>query len=245
VVLSPGSSGSSEDGLLEAWELMDLKLSADLVILSACETGRGRIAPGAVTLGNFLRHGDRVGKPVTQEEVAEAIGISRVWYATIESGGAPRVSPGVLGRLADALMLKADECELLYALGIPYLHESHLKTAVSESLESFWTLRWAAKRLWSATSLQEALTIATEAASPHFKDAILVFFVQQIKHAQWEHPYLVDRGGGDRGMARQFGRDLLADLLVNLPVHVAARCAWSTKALASVISSGAASNAAR
>ena len=51
VVLSPGSTGSSEDGLLEAWELMDLRLKADLVILSACETGRGRIAPGEGIVG--------------------------------------------------------------------------------------------------------------------------------------------------------------------------------------------------
>jgi CHAT domain-containing protein len=53
VVLSPGAGGSSEDGLLEAWELMDLKLKADLVILSACETGRGRIAPGEGIVGTM------------------------------------------------------------------------------------------------------------------------------------------------------------------------------------------------
>jgi CHAT domain-containing protein len=53
VVLSPGASGSSEDGLLEAWELMDLRLDADLVILSACETGRGRIAPGEGIVGTM------------------------------------------------------------------------------------------------------------------------------------------------------------------------------------------------
>jgi CHAT domain-containing protein/Tfp pilus assembly protein PilF len=53
VVLSPGSGGSSEDGLLEAWELLDLKLDAELVILSACETGRGRITAGEGTVGTM------------------------------------------------------------------------------------------------------------------------------------------------------------------------------------------------
>jgi CHAT domain-containing protein len=53
VVLSPGSAGSSEDGLLEAWELLDLKLDADLVVLSACETGRGRIAAGEGIVGTM------------------------------------------------------------------------------------------------------------------------------------------------------------------------------------------------
>jgi CHAT domain-containing protein/tetratricopeptide (TPR) repeat protein len=53
IVLSPGSGGSSEDGLLEAWELLGLKLNAELVILSACETGRGRIAAGEGTVGTM------------------------------------------------------------------------------------------------------------------------------------------------------------------------------------------------
>jgi CHAT domain-containing protein/Tfp pilus assembly protein PilF len=43
VLLAPseGSSGASRDGWLETWEFMSLKLHADVVILSACETGRG------------------------------------------------------------------------------------------------------------------------------------------------------------------------------------------------------------
>ncbi len=53
VVLSPGPAGSREDGLLEAWEVLDLKLDADLVVLSACETGRGRIAPGEGIVGTM------------------------------------------------------------------------------------------------------------------------------------------------------------------------------------------------
>jgi len=32
-----------EDGLLEAWEIMRLPLDADVVVLSACDTARGRI----------------------------------------------------------------------------------------------------------------------------------------------------------------------------------------------------------
>jgi CHAT domain-containing protein len=48
VVLGPGAE---EDGLLEAWEILDLDLEADVVVLSACETGRGRVAPGEGVVG--------------------------------------------------------------------------------------------------------------------------------------------------------------------------------------------------
>lgn len=50
LLLSP-SVGTSDDGWLEAWELMQMRLSADLVVLSACETGRGRAAEGEGLLG--------------------------------------------------------------------------------------------------------------------------------------------------------------------------------------------------
>jgi len=49
VVLAPGAP--QEDGLLEAWEIMRLRLDADVVVLSACDTARGRIAPGEGVIG--------------------------------------------------------------------------------------------------------------------------------------------------------------------------------------------------
>src|SRR6185369_12249733 len=41
----------NEDGLLEAWEIMKLNLNADLVVLSACETARGRVGAGEGMIG--------------------------------------------------------------------------------------------------------------------------------------------------------------------------------------------------
>lgn len=45
LLLSPNPA-TGDDGLLEARELMNLNLSADLVVLSACETARGRVSAG-------------------------------------------------------------------------------------------------------------------------------------------------------------------------------------------------------
>lgn len=44
-------AGAGEDGLLEAWELMELDLGARLVVLSACETARGRVSSGEGLIG--------------------------------------------------------------------------------------------------------------------------------------------------------------------------------------------------
>jgi len=49
---------------------------------------RGLISRGATALGPHPRLPARHGKGVTQEEIAEAIGVSRVWYAMLESGAA-------------------------------------------------------------------------------------------------------------------------------------------------------------
>ncbi len=51
LVLAGEGDGSAEDGLLEAKELMRMKLSAELVVLSACETARGRVGAGEGVIG--------------------------------------------------------------------------------------------------------------------------------------------------------------------------------------------------
>jgi CHAT domain-containing protein len=49
LVLAQG--GANEDGLLEAWELTQMDLKAELAVLSACETARGRYGAGEGMIG--------------------------------------------------------------------------------------------------------------------------------------------------------------------------------------------------
>lgn len=51
ILLAPGKNENGEDGLLEARELMNLELRTDLVVLSACETARGRYKAGEGVIG--------------------------------------------------------------------------------------------------------------------------------------------------------------------------------------------------
>jgi CHAT domain-containing protein/Tfp pilus assembly protein PilF len=51
LLMSQENLAPSEDGLLEAWELMQMKLHARLAVLSACETARGKISEGEGVIG--------------------------------------------------------------------------------------------------------------------------------------------------------------------------------------------------
>jgi CHAT domain-containing protein len=51
LLLARAEDAAKEDGLLEAWEILKLNLNADLAVLSACETARGRIGAGEGMIG--------------------------------------------------------------------------------------------------------------------------------------------------------------------------------------------------
>lgn len=55
IALTPDSQNENGDGLLTAGEILDLQLNAELVVLSACDTGRGRISgDGVIGLSRSL-----------------------------------------------------------------------------------------------------------------------------------------------------------------------------------------------
>jgi CHAT domain-containing protein len=51
VALARSGGDSADDGLVEAWEIMNLPLKARLVVLSACETARGQLSAGEGVIG--------------------------------------------------------------------------------------------------------------------------------------------------------------------------------------------------
>ncbi|MBI4909065.1 MAG: CHAT domain-containing protein [Acidobacteria bacterium] len=112
VVLSAGEAGSKEDGLLEAWEIMELELKARLAVLSACETARGQVTEGEGVIGLMWAF-FVAGTPATlvsQWKVESAsstalmVGFHQRWRA-----GANGVSKSQALREASLRLLKSSE----------------------------------------------------------------------------------------------------------------------------------------
>jgi transcriptional regulator with XRE-family HTH domain len=72
-------------------------------------------------LGSLERLPSKVGRRVTQEEIAEVVGVSRGWYRMLESDNTIRPSRRLLVRLADALTLSVFEQAHLFHLAFPEL----------------------------------------------------------------------------------------------------------------------------
>jgi transcriptional regulator with XRE-family HTH domain len=122
-------------------------------------------------LGSNARHPNRIGKRLTQEEVAEAAGITREWYAALERGRQVRVSPVVLSRVADILAMTEEERGILFTLAVPELQHVSLRQESRDLLESMSSLHRIARRLFAASAENEVLTILSEAITTRYKDA--------------------------------------------------------------------------
>lgn len=83
---------------------------------------RRRLDPQISKLGEHERLNTRRGKAVSQEELAEALGVSRGWYASLERG-ATRPSISLLKRLTIALNASREERITLVQVAIPELAE--------------------------------------------------------------------------------------------------------------------------
>jgi len=148
---------------------------------------RKQIHPETTALGAFQRLTSRIGKPVTQEEVAEAADITRVWYAMLERGARIDVSTALLGRLADVLILGKADRSALYAAGVPGLPPA-FGVQAGDAIEAFTWVRHAMKQLWSSTSEAEALEVATDTLAARFPDAAVVHDRFRDDDGNWQFP---------------------------------------------------------
>ena len=88
------------------------------------------------SLGDFVRLPNRVGKIVSQEEFAEAIGVSRCWYGMLEVGRPVRPSIALIERICDALMLDEPKRVQLVDLAFPALSQSLSKIFLGRSYKA-------------------------------------------------------------------------------------------------------------
>jgi len=79
---------------------MWLEMSVAYELLRDMKSRRRAIPPEARLIGEYKRGARRIGRPVTQEELAEALGISREWYCALENGKFSDVSPELIGKVA-------------------------------------------------------------------------------------------------------------------------------------------------
>lgn len=112
LLLSQAARDAGEDGLLEAWEVMNLPLRADVVVLSACETARGRVSSGEGVTGlmwSFFVAGAPTlvvsqWKVESASSTAQMVAFHRAWR-----GGATGVSKGRAAQQSMLALLKTPE----------------------------------------------------------------------------------------------------------------------------------------
>lgn len=69
-------------------------------------------------VGPYARRDNRIGRAFTQEEIAEALDVSRQWYAALEMGSSVRPSAALLDRIATLFVLSDDDRFTLFRLAI-------------------------------------------------------------------------------------------------------------------------------
>lgn len=187
---------------------------------------RLRVGPESHFLGKSPRWPARIGKRVTQEELAEHLGITRQWCARFEAGAPVRFSAALLGRLGDVLMLSAAERAELIRLARPELARavSRNSTVLYEVLRD---VRQTVKRLWRATTETEIFHVAGEAARgllPRF-DAI---YAQRGVLSALEDAVVFRNPGVNLADYGEFREDLIRRLTPELIARVDA--AWQCSA---------------
>jgi CHAT domain-containing protein len=104
VVLSQAASDSAEDGLLEAREIMKMNLQADIAVLSACDSARGRISSGEGVMGMaWALFAAGVPTTVVSQWSVESTSTAKLMIDFHRSLRAANPNPGHIGGSAESL----------------------------------------------------------------------------------------------------------------------------------------------
>ncbi len=155
---------------------------------------RLRIDRGADQLGPYKRLPSRRGRPASQEEIAEAVEVSRGWYGLLESGASIRASPRLLARIAETLMLSEAERAELFRLAIPEVSGTAFQPSTLDVLDSLQLVRKVVRGIWSATTETDVLTVISEAIAQRFPSADLIGAITRVQPGVWAYPVVI--GGG-------------------------------------------------
>jgi CHAT domain-containing protein len=113
LLLTKSEGDVENDGLLEAREIMDMNLHADLAVLSACETARGRVGAGEGVIGMswaFFVAGVRT-TVVSQWKVNSASTSQLMvnFYKALKAGNAQDAGTKVMALRSAAISLLSDQ----------------------------------------------------------------------------------------------------------------------------------------
>jgi len=114
---------------------------------------RGAIDRNSACVGTLTRLPQRIGRPVTQEELAGFLGISREWYSLLENGSIGTVSKQLVDGISRLFSIPH---AALYAL----CDKSGLEIAAAEA---FSEVRSFIKTVSGAASFVEGAALATDA----------------------------------------------------------------------------------
>lgn len=121
-------------------------------LLGNIKQRRLAIPPENLVIGEYRRDPQRIGRPVTQAEIAEALEISREWYCAFENGRCPDVSPELIRKVALAFYDRRTERR------VRWRQEAAFVADLAE-------MRRYVKRIASASTFLEAASEAIETGS--------------------------------------------------------------------------------
>lgn len=167
---------------IDVRDAVHLQPSAELHNLMV--SWRERMDPASIP--GLIAAGRRARKNVSQDLMAQLVGVSPLWYGRLERGDTtPDYSDDMLDRTAHALRLNPDERKVLYLLAVgrdpvPRVHA--LKPSITSTVQRVINTQpwpaWISDRSWDVLIHNEV----TEQWLPHFK------YERNIMRWLWAYP---------------------------------------------------------